>query len=150
MPDVGIRLARPEDLDRVKQIVTEAYTPYIDRIGKKPGPMNDDYAGVITKGLCHVATAPEVCGIIVLVPKNGDLLLDNIAVSQDFRGKGVGRSLLDFAEQHARASGHPKITLYTHVLMAENQNLYLARGYLETHRVNEDGFDRVYMSKALR
>ena len=35
--------------------------------------------------------------------------------------------------------------LYTHVLMTENQALYRRLGYVETGRVTEKGFDRVYM-----
>ena len=42
------------------------------------------------------------------------------------------------------------IYLYTHALMTENIALYRRVGFLETHRISEKGYDRVYMTKRLR
>ena len=52
-----------------------------------------------------------------------------------------------FAE--ARRRGHSQVRLYTHVLMVENVAIYGRLGFLETHRVTEKGYDRVYMTKRL-
>jgi hypothetical protein len=41
------RPAVPGDLPSIEIIVQEAYSPYIDRIGRKPGPMMDDYESLI-------------------------------------------------------------------------------------------------------
>ena len=38
-----IRVASIGDLADVQAIVKAAYTPYIARIGREPGPMLDDY-----------------------------------------------------------------------------------------------------------
>lgn len=149
MPEVRIRPAVAAEYEQVRQIVIAAYSPYIDRIGQPPGPMTDDYAALIDAGHCHVATAPDICGLIVLIPQDGALLLDNIAVSPEWHGQGIGRILLDFAEAEARRTGRAKITLYTHVMMTENQQIYASRGYVETGRAIENGFDRVYMAKTL-
>jgi hypothetical protein len=45
--------------------------------------------------------------------------------------------------------GWREIRLYTNALMAENIALYRRIGYVETARVAEKGFDRVYMTKRL-
>jgi hypothetical protein len=57
--------------------------------------------------------------------------------------------LLDFAERHALDVGYPSIRLYTNEAMSENIALYTRRGYVETHRVEENGLRRVHMSKSL-
>ena len=77
-------------------------------------------------------------------------LLDNIAVLPDCQGKGFGRALIEFAEAEARRRGFGEIHLYTHALMTENIALYRRIGFVETHRVSEKGYDRVYMTKRLQ
>jgi ribosomal protein S18 acetylase RimI-like enzyme len=66
-----------------------------------------------------------------------------------YQGKGVGRALLEFAEAEARRRGFAAIHLYTHEMMTENIGLYQRIGYVETRRVTEKGYDRVYMTKQL-
>src|SRR5580700_11165835 len=95
-----IRPARPEDRAAVEAIVHAAYAVYIDRIGKPPGPMLDDYARLIADGLVSVFedASGTIAAIIVLVPQPDHLLLDNIAVRPDQQGQGLGRRLIAFAE----------------------------------------------------
>ena len=42
-----IRSATPADLREVEAVVHAAYSSYVARIGKEPGPMQDDYASLI-------------------------------------------------------------------------------------------------------
>jgi ribosomal protein S18 acetylase RimI-like enzyme len=145
-----VRLARSEDADAVRALVHDAYRHYIPRIGKPPGPMLDDYAALIAAGLVWVLEdAGRIAGVLVLENQPAALLLDNIAVHPDAQGRGHGRTMLDFAEATARTRGFPAIVLYTHVLMTENEALYRRIGYVETGRISEKGFERVYMRKAL-
>ncbi len=145
-----IRPARPEDAETVREVVHAAYRHYIARMGKPPGPMLDDYAQRIADGQAWVMEdAGRITGILVLEETREGLLLDNIAVLPDQQGKGVGRALLEFAEAEARRRGFPIIYLYTHELMTENIALYTRIGYVETRRVTEKGYDRVYMTKQL-
>lgn len=145
-----IRPARSEEAAVVRSIVHDAYSHYVPRIGKPPGPMLDDYAGRIAAGQVWVLDEEgNICGILVLEDQSSALLLDNIAVAPSAQGKGCGRRLMVFAEEEARRRGHDAIILYTHVLMTENIALYRRGGYAETGRVSEKGFDRVYMRKDL-
>src|SRR3712207_5372746 len=100
-----IRLAAPTDLKQVEAIVRAAYSGYIPRIGREPGPMLDDYAALIDQSRVHVLDDHGLVGVLVLVPEPGAMLLDNIAVAPTAQGKGYGRLLLDFAEQEARRQG---------------------------------------------
>ena len=91
----------------------------------------------------------RIAGLLVLVPEPEHMLLDNVAVAPWAQGRGFGRRLMDHAEARARAAGYDHITLYTHVTMVENIEIYLRRGYVETHRAEVNGLHRVYMAKRL-
>ena len=108
-----IRLARPEDRATVEAIVREAYSIYIPRIGKPPGPMLDDYQMLITEGAVSALEEDDgtIAAILVLLPKPDHLLLDNIAVRPDRQGQGFGRRLIAFAEAEARRLGHAELRL---------------------------------------
>ena len=142
--------ATPADRASVEEIVKAAYSHYIARNGVVPGPMEDDYAAYIEAGYVNVLRGDTgIEGVLVLIPEEEALLLDNIAVSPAAQGKGHGRFLLDYAEAAARKMGFSRIRLYTQVIMTENQAIYAKRGYVETKRAVENGRHRVYMEKNL-
>ncbi|MCF5667912.1 GNAT family N-acetyltransferase [Pseudomonas marginalis] len=146
-----MRLATAADVAAIEAIVQAAYSPYIERIGRKPGPMLEDYHQQVKAGGVHVLeNAGRVQGFIILLDADDALLLDNLAVAPDAQGLGLGRLLMDFAEQQALAAGFAAIRLYTNETMAENIRLYTRRGYVETHRAEEHGLHRVYMTKQLQ
>jgi GNAT superfamily N-acetyltransferase len=146
-----IRAATLQDAVAVAAIVYEAYAVYIDRIGKPPGPMFDDYAALIGAGAVNVLETEDgaIAAIIVLLPKPDHLLLDNIAVRRASQGQGLGRRLIAFAEAEARRLGHGELRLYTHEKMIENIALYTRLGFVETSRGHDAGYDRVFMTKHL-
>jgi ribosomal protein S18 acetylase RimI-like enzyme len=146
-----IRRAKPEDRAAVEAIVRDAYSIYVARIGKPPGPMLDDYARLIADGAVSVFedTAGTIAAIIVLLAKPDHLLLDNIAVRPDRQGQGLGRQLIAFAEAEARRLGLTELRLYTHETMTENIALYTRLGFAETGRGHDAGYDRVFMTKRL-
>ena len=146
-----IRPASPADRAAIERLVHEAYAVYVDRIGKPPGPMLDDYAALIAGGAVSVLETDdrEIAAIIVLLPKPDHLLLDNIAVRRDSQGQGLGRRLIAFAEAEARRRGFDEVRLYTHELMTENVELYARLGFVETGRGHDAGYDRVFMTKPL-
>jgi GNAT superfamily N-acetyltransferase len=145
-----IRIALPGDAPAIEAVVIDAYTPYIARNGKMPGPMRDDYRALIAAQRVHVLDdGIQIDGVLVLIPEPGAMLLDNIAVPPRAQGRGYGRLLLDFAESTARALHLPAIRLYTQDIMVENIALYEKRGYFETHRAVELGLNRIFMTKSL-
>jgi ribosomal protein S18 acetylase RimI-like enzyme len=146
----SLRPATRDDLAAAKEIVRAAYSHYIVRIGRKPGPMLDDYAALIGDGRVHVAERHGVVqGLVVLIPQDDAMLLDNVAVAPDAQGSGLGRMMLEFAERAAVEAGYRAVKLYTNEAMAENIALYTRIGYEETHRVEENGLRRIYMRKRL-
>lgn len=145
-----MRPATADDVAAIEAIVQAAYSPYIKRIGRKPGPMLEDYRARVQAGGVHVLEhAGQVQGFIVLLADGDALLLDNLAVAPDAQGLGLGRLLMDFAERQALDAGFMAIRLYTNEAMTENITLYTRRGYVETHWAKEHGLRRVYMTKQL-
>ncbi|WP_369990698.1 GNAT family N-acetyltransferase [Pseudomonas xanthosomatis] len=150
MPATSLRRATPADADTIAALVAEAYSPYIPCIGRKPGPMLDDYGQVVRDELVLVAQQGErVVGVLVLRLEGRELLLVNVAVLPACKGQGIGRLLMDACEAQARAAGCEAIRLYTHERMTENIAIYQKLGYRETHRATQDGFARVFMRKVL-
>ncbi len=148
--DFELRLAEPADASKVAALVDRAYSGYIERIGRKPGPMLDNYAALIADGLVRVACRDgRICGVLVLIGKDDHLLLDNVAVAPEAQGLGLGRRLVEAAEEVAKTLGYGTIRLYTHETMVANVALYEHLGFAVTHRAAERGFDRIYMSKTL-
>lgn len=148
--EISIRTAVAADAEPVAACVQRAYQHYVERIGRPPGPMLDDYARVIAEREVYVAEAGgQIVGVLVLGPADEGFLLDNIAVSPDVQGRGLGRRLLDLAEARARAAGFTSIYLYTHEKMVENQAIYSKTGYVEYERRTEGGLTRVFMRKQL-
>ncbi|MDU9402749.1 GNAT family N-acetyltransferase [Pseudomonas sp. zfem004] len=150
MSKITLRQAVVEDADAIATLVSEAYGPYIARIGREPAPMLDDYQQVVREDDVFVATlASRIVGLLVMRRKGRELLLVNVAVLPACKGQGIGRTLMDLCEAHARAAGCEAIRLYTHERMTENIAIYARLGYHETHRAAQDGFERVFMRKSL-
>ena len=146
-----IRPATVADVPRIEQIVNDAYTPYISRIGRVPAPMTVDYHRLVatTSNASVLVVDSSILGVIVTVVEPDHLMIENVAVTPAAHGRGYGRTLLAHAEQQARELGLLQMRLYTNAAMTENLNLYPRIGYREVARRSEDGFDRVYFSKDL-
>jgi ribosomal protein S18 acetylase RimI-like enzyme len=143
-----IRQATGADVDRVISLVDRAYSPWIERIGRRPAPLDDDYGALIEAGEVQVLEADgAVAGILVLRPERDHLVVVNIAVDPDLQGRGHGRALLAFAERRAAELGLPELRLYTNALMTENIELYRSLGWSEDDRRHERGFFRVHFRK---
>ena len=146
--DALIRPATQADVPAIERIVREAYTRYIARIGKPPGPMLDDYSARVAEGVAWVLDeGGTVAGMVVLLPAVDHLLLDNVAVDPARHGGGLGRRLMEFAEDEARRLGYAEVRLYTHVMMHENLKMYPRLGYEEFARFEQAGYQRVFMRK---
>jgi GNAT superfamily N-acetyltransferase len=142
------RQATEADLPSIQRVIAAAYAKYLSRMGKPPAPLSRDYRAAVDAGAVWVAGRP-VTGVISLTPKPDVILIENVAVHPARQGTGLGRRLMEFAEQQARQRNIGRLSLYTNELMTENQALYAHLGYRETERRVEDGYRRIYMEKVL-
>jgi ribosomal protein S18 acetylase RimI-like enzyme len=144
----SVRRATPADLPAVRAVVSAAYARYLDRMDRPPAPMLADYAAEVEAGLLWVTGEP-VTGLIELVEAGDSLHVGNVAVHPSAQGTGLGRRLMEFAEERARQRGLTRLDLFTNEVMTENQAIYARLGYRETARRTEDGYHRVYLDKIL-
>jgi ribosomal protein S18 acetylase RimI-like enzyme len=147
---VRLRCADAADVDAVGDVVRRAFVKYVPRIGREPMPMGVDYTAAIRGGRCWVAEIDgRIVGMLVIVPADGHLHLDTIAVAPEAQGRGVGGRLLAFADEQASAAGFAEVRLFTNAAMTENLAYYARHGYRETRRSEEHGFCRVFFTRRL-
>ncbi len=145
MTDVTIRRAGIEDADGLGRCLDAAYAQYAARIEDLPS-MSEECAGEIAANLVWVAeSGGGIVGALVLAPREGFMLLANVAVHPDMRGAGVGRRLLALAESEAARRGYGEMRLNTHADMPETIGLYARNGWTETGR----GGNTISMTKTL-
>jgi GNAT superfamily N-acetyltransferase len=142
-----IRQAVADDEVAVRACAEQAYAQYVCVIGQKPAPMLADFRAQIAAGYVYLSTGEqeELRGFIVFFPVDQHMFLESVAVSEAGRGKGIGKSLVQFCEAQALRLGLGSVHLYTNVKMTDNLSICPRLGYVEVERRSEDGFDRVYL-----
>ncbi len=148
----SVRPAGPEDTAAVGDLVRAAYSKYVERIGKEPAPMLEDYAALIQAGEVWVldgGAGGGLLGVLVMRPDEDHMFVDNVAVAPGHQGRGLGHRLVAFAEERAREAGLSEIRLYTNEKMHENLAFYGKLGFEKTDRGLDGGYRRVFMRKRL-
>lgn len=130
MSELVIRPAAGADAERVGELARAAYSPWVERLGGRPLPIDYDYAEVVATMSAWVAERDgEIVGLLVLGDDGEGFFVDNIAVDPAAQGAGIGGLLLAHAEREALAAGFDSIYLWTHEGMTENLAIYEATGY---------------------
>ena len=145
-----IRPASDADRAAANEVSREAYAAFQRRFGKPDLPQSEDAAGELDTPITFVVESNEqIVGILALIERRDYMLLENIAIHPGYRGHGIGRGLLTFAEAETRRRGFQEIRLYTSILMPENIRLYANNGYIETHRSMQGAYGWIFMKKAI-
>jgi GNAT superfamily N-acetyltransferase len=145
---LGFRRATADDLPAIRAVIDAAYARYLTRMDKPPAPMFRDYGPSIEAGTTWVTGSP-ITAVLTLYPREDHLYVENVAVAPSAQGRGLGRALMEFAEQEAARRRLNRMALVTHEAMTENQAIYAHLGYVEIERRAEDGYRRIYMEKPL-
>ena len=145
-----LRQATAADAPAIRELTGLAYAKWVPLIGREPKPMTADYAVAVAKhrfDLMYVEGA--LAALIETVCEADHLLVENVAVSPSFQGRGLGRKLMAHAEMLAVVSGHGEIRLYTNQRFTENIELYRRLGYaVDREEVLPVG-NVIHMSKRL-
>ncbi|SIO13367.1 GNAT family N-acetyltransferase [Vannielia litorea] len=80
------------------------------------------------------------CGFAA--PRRPVIYLGKLAVTEQLRGQGLMRQMVDLAEQMARDGGFEALELQSRVELTENHAAFAALGFVEVGRTAHEGFDR--------
>ena len=146
-----IELATTSDAATVAKLVDAAYSKWIPILGRKPTPMTANYEDLIALDRVYkVCEGIELIGVCVIWTEKDALYIDNLAVHPDHQGRGIGDSMLQFAELKARERDLNRLTLVTNEKMEYNQIYYRKHGFNELRRDPlPDGGRVVWMYKEL-
>lgn len=145
-----IRHAKPDDAAAIREIAEASYARYVPRIGRRPAPMDADVDAQVGQGVLYVYDDGKPLGYIAFWPEGGAMVLDAVGVAPEASGRGIGKALIGFCEAEAARLELERISLYTNAKMTENLSMYPHLGYVETHRMVQDGFDRVFFEKPVQ
>ena len=124
------RRAGPDDVASVRDLTRKAYAKWCDVIGREPLPMTADYDHAVRHHVIDLAfIGGRLVGLVEMIPRESDLLIENVCVGPDEQGGGIGRRLVARAEDETRRQGHGVIRLYTNKLFAANLRFYESLGY---------------------
>jgi ribosomal protein S18 acetylase RimI-like enzyme len=145
-----LRQATPADAAAIRALTREAYAKWVPLIGREPKPMTADYEEAVAKHRFDLLYLDGILAALIETIREADhLLVENVAVSPAFQGRGLGRKLMAHAEALARASGFAEIRLYTNQRFAENIELYRRLGYRVDREEDVKVGIVVHMSKPL-
>lgn len=147
---VELRRAGPSDAAAIRALTRAAYAKWVPLIGREPKPMGADYEAAVRSHRFDLLYVDGVlAGLIETIDEDGQLLIENVAVSPAFQGRGLGRRLMAQADAVAHALGRGRIRLYTNRRFEENVRLYARLGYrVDREEAIGDGV-AVHMSKEL-
>ena len=139
-----LRRGTLDDLPAVTALQRAAYAKNRPLLGVEPLPLLADYAQVFADYEVYLAERDgRLDGVLILEPRTDDLLIWSVAVAPAAQGRGVGNTMLTFAEARARELGVACIRLYTGEPLTANIAWYRRHGY--AHERLEDMGDRCIM-----
>tara|TARA_B100001093_G_scaffold517538_1_gene599368 strand:+ start:785 stop:1297 length:513 start_codon:yes stop_codon:yes gene_type:complete len=148
-----IRLAMTTGVPAIKMIARKSFERYVPLIGKLPAPMNAYFSGHVLKGTVFIAQSEKkqgsVLGYAIVIQRDGEWLLDNIAVSPEAEGRGVGSALIAAYKTFLQKRGVQRYHLHTSEAMEQNLTWYPEIGFVETPPRLEDGFSRIWFIKEM-
>jgi GNAT superfamily N-acetyltransferase len=141
-----IREARPSDAEKLARCIDASYRKYKKRISDLPPVSEGIEEDIRNNHVWVVDVANEIVGGVVIVKGADHVLLANIAVDPRHSGRGLGRALIDQAEQVCRELGLRVLRLTTHAAMPENIGFYEHLGW----RKNGGSGNKITMVKNIR
>lgn len=83
----------------------------------------------------------ELVGCVFAKPQPGSLYVGKLAVWPHRQGRGIGRRLMQAAEDFGRQTGHASLELDTRIELTENHEAFAALGFVKTAEHAHAGYD---------
>ncbi|WP_018801878.1 GNAT family N-acetyltransferase [Salinispora arenicola] len=143
MSDVIFRVAARVDLPAVLDLLADDVLGRSRDVGKVDARYERAFADITADPRNHLVVAEaggEVLGCMQLtyIPGLGRhgaerLLIESVRVRSDVRGQGVGRQMMVWAVDQARARGCALVQLTTDKSRHEAHRFYLSLGFVASH-----------------
>ena len=128
--DMVTRLGTIADVAAIRDLSRAAYAKWVPVIGREPLPMAADYDAAIRE---HRIDLLELDGTLVAlvetITRVDHLWVENISVSPNYAREGLGRLMIDKAEEIAAEQRFREIRLATNKAFAGNVEFYLNAGF---------------------
>jgi ribosomal protein S18 acetylase RimI-like enzyme len=149
--EMRIERAESQDAEAVRCLVREAYAQWVPVIGREPMPMKADYEQAVRDHEIDLLYADEqLVALIEVIVNSDNLFIENIAVVPHRQGQGLGRHLLNHAEEKAKQAKLRELRLLTNQAFSTNIRLYESAGFhIDRTEPFAGGGTTVYMSKAI-
>jgi ribosomal protein S18 acetylase RimI-like enzyme len=148
--NITIRLYRPDDLEALQQLTVESFTGVTleQNVEQALGVLNGhdwrwrkarhvaEDAAANPAGLWVAEADGRIVGCIstLIDRETGRGRIPNLAVAADFRGRGLGRQLIEHALDSFRQLGLAYAVIETMAHNEAGQHLYPACGFVEVAR----------------
>lgn len=132
-------------IERVSEVTEEIYEAVrrlVPLLGvHKPKPSRDDLERLVNSGSSTllIARFPDetssIAGMLTIafyrVPTGGRSIVEDLVVTEEFRGMGIAKALLLSAVDLARGAGAHSVTLTSHPGRFEANQLYIRMGFIK-------------------
>lgn len=150
------RSREDEDWPALLAMIHRAFAFMEGRIDPPSSLHRLDAAGLAQKArdeICLlVRDQGAVVGCVFCAPRPDCLYIGKLAVEPGRQGKGIGRTLMQAAEERARALDLPALELQTRIELTENHAAFGRLGFVKVGETAHAGYDRptsITMRKAL-
>ncbi len=136
----------PERAGEVHRLTQAAFAPY-GRLDPPSGALRESVSQVIDDLAAGGGAIAELDGRPVgclrwRVAAHGDLHVRRVAVDPKLQRHGVGRALMEWAEEEARRRGCMGVSVGVRIALPGNVAFYREAGYKVTGERRHDGYDR--------
>lgn len=150
MNSISLRLYRPDDLEGIKQLTLDSFggVTIEQNLETELGTFNghdwrwrkarhiDEDVAANPAGIFVAESEGRMVGYITtrVDREAGKGRIPNLAVAEDFRGRGLGRQLIEHALEYFRGQGLSYAVIETMAQNPVGQHLYPACGFVEIAR----------------
>jgi N-acetylglutamate synthase-like GNAT family acetyltransferase len=143
-----LRVATLSDLESIDELVAAAFQRHVTNMGFPPVQLLRDTSDQIEAGEIWVYGDP-ITGVMSVSEVGDSLVIENMAVHPAVQGTGIGRRLIEHAEQMATDWRLRRVVLVRNAPMVTHRDFYAHVGYVEADRRTGHGSRQVFMEKSL-
>lgn len=148
-----IREAEPHEMELVHRVMKQAFAEYAGRLMPESGALRESFEDIIRKtagcgGAILVWNGQEPIGSAQYVRKDNYLYIGRVAVLPNWRGRGIGKGMLEALEEMAIAAGLRETQVGVRLSIPENVEFYRRMRYVEMeHLFYPDRTDSWYVMR---